>query len=178
MAAHSRSRHPTSNQALGHRAKCHKSAPLSRRFRDNPPMRSPSQKQHGSLAPVLAGIVLLASAPATAQTKPQPPQTETPSIPSVVVEFVKSTGHEPEAAQFYARAKEALWTVYPHDEALKRDLLAYVQSGPDGPGLGFAGLALIPFHDPATVKPLLDRALDKHTSPPTRWCFLNWRRTF
>jgi hypothetical protein len=48
-----------------------------------------------------------------------------------------------------------------------------VQSAPDGPGLGFAGLALIPFHDPTTIKPLVNRALGRRTSPATRWCFLN-----
>src|SRR5262249_50675529 len=41
------------------------------------------------------------------------------------------------------------------------------------PGLGFAGLALIPFHDPSTVKPLIERALDRKISQATRWCFFN-----
>jgi hypothetical protein len=136
-------------------------------------MLSPLQKQGESWATVVAGIVLLASAQTAAQSKPQSPETEPAGIPRVVVEFVKSTGHQPDADVFYSRAKEALWSIYPHDETLKRELVAYVQSGPDGPGLGFAGIALIPFHDPATVKPLLDRALDPRTSPPTRWCFLN-----
>lgn len=136
-------------------------------------MLSQSQQQRRSWVPVVAGIVLLASAQTAAQSKPQSSETEPAGIPRVVVEFVKSTGHEPDADVFYTRAKEALWTIYPHDESLQRELVAYVQSGPDGPGLGFAAIALIPFHDPATVKPLLDRALDPRTSPPTRWCFLN-----
>jgi hypothetical protein len=48
-----------------------------------------------------------------------------------------------------------------------------VKHGKDGPELGFAGLGLIPFHDPATVRPMLERAMDPRTSPTTRWYFLN-----
>lgn len=92
--------------------------------------------------------------------------------PDVIVEFLKHDGFDnPDV--FYARAKEMLWSVYPHDESLKNELVAYVKSAPDGPGLGFAGIALIPFHDPATVSALMNRVQDRRTSPATRWCFLN-----
>lgn len=103
-----------------------------------------------------------------------PPSAAKPAAtPDVVANFVKLVGEHPDAEVFYAKAMPALWEVYPHGEELKKALVAYVSSAPDGPGLGFAGLALIPFHDPTTLQPLLTRALDRKTSPATRWCLLN-----
>jgi len=46
-----------------------------------------------------------------------------------------------------------------------------VKHGDEGPQLWFAGLVLIPFHDAATARPLLERALDRRTSPDIRGCF-------
>jgi len=93
--------------------------------------------------------------------------------PAVVTAFVKAVGDEADGETFREHALEWLWQVYPNSSSLKDQLVAYVQKGPDGPGLGFAGLALIPFHDPATVRPMLERALDQKLHPMTRWCFLN-----
>src|SRR6266498_2435888 len=125
-------------------------------------------------ATLLSILILTCPGSVMSQSKaPKLPASKPVKTPEVVVEFLKVSGPEPESEVFYARAKEALWSVYPHDETLKRELVAYVQSATDGPGLGFAGLALIPFHDPTTVKPLMNRALDRRSSPATRSCFLN-----
>jgi hypothetical protein len=63
--------------------------------------------------------------------------------------------------------------VYPLGDDLKRDLVAYLCGGPDGPALAFAATALIPFCDPATVKPVLDRALDGRVTAATQWYLLS-----
>ena len=105
-----------------------------------------------------------------ARVAPRPAPIEAPPI---VAQFLKAVGSEPSAEEYYSRAKDALWDVYPNDDSLKRALVEYVASAPDGPALGFAGLALIPFHDPNTIKPLLDRAMDRKISPATRYSFLN-----
>jgi len=94
-------------------------------------------------------------------------------MPAIVSGFLTLVGSEPTAEEYYSHAKDALWDVYPNDDSLKKSLVEYVATAPDGPALGFAGLALIPFHDPSTVKPLLDRAVDKNISPATRYSFLN-----
>ncbi len=120
--------------------------------------------------PLLA-LLYLAPFHVGAQPKQTPPASA--STPAVVAEFVQLAGPNPSAEEFYSKAKEALWRVYPHDAALKTELVAFIQSGPEGPGLGFAAIALIPFHDPATVKPILDRAVDPKISPATRFALLN-----
>src|SRR5215472_14247146 len=94
-------------------------------------------------------------------------------VPAVVAQFLNRVGDRPSAETYYEKAKSALWEIYPQNEALKKSLVAFIQSAPDSPGLGFAGLALIPFHDPSTVKPMLERALDRGISQATRWSFLN-----
>jgi hypothetical protein len=81
------------------------------------------------------------------------------------------TGDRLNEEDFYPKAKEVLWDVYPHDDSLKPELVDFVKHGADGPQLCFAGLALISFGDPATVRPMLERALDHCTSPATRTCF-------
>jgi len=93
--------------------------------------------------------------------------------PPIMAQFLQAVGSEPSAEEYYSHAKEALWDVYPQDDSLKKSLVEYIATAPDGPALGFAGLALIPFHDPKTVKPLLDRAMDRNVSAATRFSFLN-----
>jgi hypothetical protein len=91
----------------------------------------------------------------------------------VLVQFSKSVGKAPAAEPFYGQARESLWDVYPQGDALKAELVEFIKKAGDGPQLGFAGIALIPFHDPATVAPMLQRALDPRISATTRRCFLN-----
>jgi hypothetical protein len=99
--------------------------------------------------------------------------TQEAKVPPIVAEFLAGLQKGASPDVFFFRAKELLWSVYPHDDGLKDELAAYVRTAPDGPGLGFAGVALIPFHDPSTAKTLLERILDPQTSAPTRFCFLN-----
>src|SRR5438445_6865029 len=47
--------------------------------------------------------------------------------------------------EFLERAREGLWEIYPLGSDAKASLLHYVATAPDGPGLGFAAVALIPF---------------------------------
>jgi hypothetical protein len=101
------------------------------------------------------------------------PNAPVPGTPPVVAEFLQKVGPSPSAEVFYKQAQEMLWEVYPLDSSGRDSLVAYVRSAPDGPGLGFAGIALIPFHDPNTVQPLVKRVLDPKTSVPTRYCLLN-----
>src|SRR5260370_7106521 len=93
--------------------------------------------------------------------------------PGIVKGFVESVGNKPTGETVQKQASESLWEVYPEGDSLKDSLVKYVKEGKDGPGLAFAGLALIPFHDPATARPMIERAMDAHTSPATRWYFLN-----
>jgi len=131
-------------------------------------MNSDRTKPPGLWTVLLLVLLAACAAGVWAQSKP----TEQVKTPNIVLDFLESKQiSNPET--FFARAKDKLWSVYQHDEPLKGELLAYVQSAPDGPGLCFAGIALIPFHDPRTVKPMLDRVLDARTLPPTRWCLLN-----
>jgi len=95
------------------------------------------------------------------------------ALPPPIEHFIQKVGEEPTSETFYKQAPESLWDVYPNDDHLKASLLEFVKTGADGPELGFAALALIPFHDPATVRPMLQRAMDTHISPATRWCMLN-----
>jgi hypothetical protein len=91
----------------------------------------------------------------------------------VVARFVEAVRKDPNGETMLKQAKESLWQVYPEADTLKDSLVNFVKQGADGPGLAFAGMALIPFHDPATVRPILERAMDKHTSEATRAYFLN-----
>lgn len=94
-------------------------------------------------------------------------------LSGLLLRFSQQAGEHPTAESFYPQAQESLWEVYPHGDSLKPALIDYVKGSADGPRLCFAGLALIAFHDAATVRPMLERAMDTHTSPGTRWCFLN-----
>ena len=81
------------------------------------------------------------------------------------------TGEHPKEDDVYGKADELLWDVFPYDDSLKLELVDYVKRGDEGPRLCFAGLALIPFHDAATARPILERAMDRRTSPAMRSCF-------
>lgn len=123
-----------------------------------------------SLRLMLLALLCLAPFHVGAQPKQTPPVSSTPVA---VTEFIQLAGPAPTAEEFYSKAKDTLWKVYPQGDPLKAELVAYIRSGPEGPGLGFAAIALIPFHDPATVKPILDRAMDPNISPATRFALLN-----
>ena len=99
--------------------------------------------------------------------------TKTPETPAVVQHSLAAVGAHPNQEVFFKQAREQLWDVYQADESSKQELLSFASNAPDGPGVGFAVLALIPFHDPETVKPLLARALDPKTTQATRWSILN-----
>lgn len=102
-------------------------------------------------------------------------QTSQPVVatPSVVEHFLQKVGPQPSGEDFYKQVPESLWEVYPQTNSLKESLLEYLRTGADGPQLGFTAIALIAFHDPTTVRPMLERAMDVHTHPATRWCLLN-----
>jgi hypothetical protein len=100
-------------------------------------------------------------------------KTKQKALLPVLERFSQSVGKRPETQSFYRQARESLWEVYPQDDALKAELVEFVRKGADGPRLGFAGLALIPFHDPATVRPMLERATNPHTSASVRHSLLN-----
>jgi hypothetical protein len=105
-------------------------------------------------------------------TKPATPP-DAPPTPAVVARFLILVGPAHDAEKFYSQAENSLWDVYTEPDSTKDQLLVYVKSGPDGPGLCFAAIALIPFHDPATVKPIVDRAMQRRTVPPSRICLMN-----
>lgn len=113
----------------------------------------------------LVALTLLAS-PLLAQ-KPAPPP------PQVVADFAREVGAHPSFEAFLAAAEEKLWVIYTLPPSTKGELLAYLASGDQGPGTGFAAIALIPFHDPASVPVMMRLALDPKTKAPTRWCLLN-----
>ena len=119
---------------------------------------------------LLVVALLVAPSEAGAQASKVAPA---PGPPGPVAAFANKVGPNPSSDQFRAAAREFLWDVYPQDSSFEEQLVAYVEKGPDGPALAFAGLALIGFHDPATVKPLLRRASDRNLSETTRWSFLN-----
>ena len=79
-------------------------------------------------------------------------------------------GEHLDEKDFYPKAQEVLWDVYPLGDSLKQELVDFVKNGADGPRLCFAGMALISFHDAATVRPMVERAMDPQTSPATREC--------
>ena len=111
---------------------------------------------------------LLASVPVFSQHDAPTGQT-----PDVLRDFSTSVGARPTGETVLKQARERLWQVYPRDERLKKELVDYVRVGADGPQLAFASIALIPFHDPKTVIPVMTRALDPKLSNMTRWYFMN-----
>src|SRR5258707_2889620 len=96
---------------------------------------------------------------------------QTGELASIFDRLTQQVGEHPEAKDFYPKAEEVLWYVYPQGDSLKVELVDFVEHGEDGPRLCFAGLALISFRDAATVRPMLERALEAHASPETRKCF-------
>src|SRR5215510_5022720 len=94
-------------------------------------------------------------------------------LPPPVEHFMQKVGQQPTAETFYKQAQDSLWEVYPQDDTLKASLLDFLKNGADGPQLAFTALALISFHDPSTVRPMIQRAMDPDTNPATRWCLLN-----
>jgi hypothetical protein len=116
-------------------------------------------------------VTLAVCSPAS-DTK-QNPDVKAPGAPVMVQHSLAAVGAHPSPEVFYKQAREQLWEVYTGDESSKEALLEFACKAPDGPGVGFAVLGLIPFHDPATVKPLLVRAMDPKTSQATRWTILN-----
>jgi len=96
-----------------------------------------------------------------------------PGLPSPVEHFMQKVGQQPTAEAFYKQVPDGLWEVYPQDDTLKASLLDVVKNGADGPQLAFSALALISFHDPSTVRPMIQRAMDPRINPATRWCLLN-----
>lgn len=117
----------------------------------------------------LSGIaILLVSTVIAAQTS-QP----VVATPPVVEHFLQKVGPQPSGEDFDKQVLASLWEVYPETNSLKESLLEYLKTGTDGPQLGFTSIALIPFHDPATVRPMLERAMDARTQPSTRWYVLN-----
>ncbi len=96
-------------------------------------------------------------------------QEPNPVEPALVKQFTAKV----EPKQFLKQAKESLWQVYPEDDKCKQALVDYVARAKDGTGLAFAAIALIPFHDPATLSPMLTRASENAISPGTRFYILN-----
>jgi hypothetical protein len=92
-------------------------------------------------------------------------------LSSIFDRLTQQVGEQLDEKDFYPKAQEVLWDVYAQGDSLKPELVDFVKHGADGPRLCFAGLALIAFHDAATVRPMLERAMDPHTSPATRECF-------
>ena len=92
-------------------------------------------------------------------------------LPRLFDRLTQMVGEHPKEDDVYIKAEELLWDVFPQNDSLKLELVDFVKHGEEGPRLCFAGLALIPFHDPATARPILERAMDGHTSPAMRSCF-------
>jgi hypothetical protein len=92
-------------------------------------------------------------------------------LPKLFDRLTQLAGEHPTQDDVYSKADELLWDVFPQGDSLKLELIDYVKHGDEGPRLCFAGLALIPFHDAATARPMLERALDRRTSPDIRDCF-------
>lgn len=127
-----------------------------------------------------AAMVLLVTAAAHAMAlgdpaRAQPPATVAPeqTTPAIVRRFLERTGPNPTGESFKREVKEALWEIYSAGSGEKEALVGYLESAPDGPGLAFAAVALVPFRDPATVSSILGRALEAGISPTTRWWLLS-----
>jgi hypothetical protein len=112
-------------------------------------------------------IVLTAPSVARAQTASPTP------TPTVVTSFLERIGPRPTAEAYHEAAKDALWSVYPLGDSGKKPLVDYVSRERENPGIAFAAMALIAFHDPATVRSIVQRALDSSVTPSTRWYLLN-----
>jgi hypothetical protein len=93
--------------------------------------------------------------------------------PAAIAELLAAVGTRPSGDEFGARVRESLWGVYPQGADARDELARYLREAEDGPGVAFAGVALVPFHDPSSVEILLERALSDRTSPTTRWWLLN-----
>jgi hypothetical protein len=123
-----------------------------------------------SFLPAISSIVLGCSSPVQAQTRNA---ASSVAVPGTVARFMKTIGPEPSGEVILNKVREQLWEVYLDDSSLKESLVAFLRSSQDSPGVAYAATALIPFHDPATVNPILERALDRRTSKTTRWYLLN-----
>jgi hypothetical protein len=117
---------------------------------------------------------MLAVATGCASVEPaRQPSDCSAELPGPVARFRKAVGSRPTGQEWLSRARESLWDVYPMTSELKRDLVAYLCGGLDGPALAFAATALIPFHDPGTARAVLERALDARLTPATRWYLMS-----
>jgi hypothetical protein len=110
---------------------------------------------------------------ASAQTPSNKAAANPAVAPPAVARFAQKVGTGESGDVSLKQARESLWEIYPDNDAVKDSLLKFVKEGKDGPELTFAGLALIPFHDPATVRPMIERAMNARTSTTTRWYLLN-----
>lgn len=119
---------------------------------------------------ICLSIVLACSSRIEAQTRNA---ASSVAVPETVARFMKMIGPEPSGEVILNNVREQLWEVYVDDNGLKKSLVGFLTSSPDSPGVAFAATALISFHHPATVKPIVERALDRRTSKTTRWYLLN-----
>ena len=118
---------------------------------------------------VVVGLIL----PAVALPSQETSRRDPPETPALVAEFLAALGGQPSGEEFGAKVKEGLWDVYPEGQETKKILARYLQEAEDGPGVAFAAVALIPFHDASSVEVVLERAVSEKTSPATRWWLLN-----
>lgn len=126
-----------------------------------------------TLSFALAVTLSMANTRSFAQSKKASGVAPEAPVPASVAAFLKVPGDFTSGDEFTCIALEELWKTYPLGGGEHEALLKYVEKGPDGPGLGFAGLALISFHNPRDVEVILKRALDRKLSAATRWHFLH-----
>ena len=99
--------------------------------------------------------------------------TDTTRTPAVVAQFLATVGSQPPMQSYMAAAQAAVWRYYPEGEGPKQELVAYLSHTRHRLGVGIAALALVPYHDPATIGPMLDRAMQDSLHPGTRWILMN-----
>jgi hypothetical protein len=137
---------------------------------------SSGEMQHQFFASIL--MLVLATVASSQQVPSNPIMPEPSAIAlqcrgamNVVREFSESKHMS--GQDFLKKAKESLWEIYPCGSEERPKLEDYVRSGPDGPGLAFAAIALIPYRNADSIEAMLIRARDPKTNPTTRSMLLN-----
>jgi hypothetical protein len=119
---------------------------------------------------ICLSIVLACSSGVEAQTRKA---ASSVAAPETVARFMKTIGPKPSGEMILSKVREQLWEVYIADNSLKMSIVGFLTLSPDSVGVAYAATALIPFHDPATVRPVVERAMDRRTSKTTRWYLLS-----